>query len=271
MAATTGTSKQAATTGTSKKSVDLKTATKISKSKRGFALTISVTNCTRTAMGKVIPIMNREFRTAVGHCSMIVWVESEENRKSPFATGKFTAESFDEEPLDRVGRMIIEALTRYDQEFRVEQSQRREIQIQRQMDYDQRQKRREEQEARRAESERRYAANERRQAEYERKKQEHEELQPYYSTAADGTTIGTAGTVKVVPSAPWSRKFKARTPKDAPASDEPFPALSDRVQKQIDFNAEHDDDGDYAPAAEPVKVSSFAKPAKASSAWSDEE
>jgi hypothetical protein len=169
----------------------------VSETSRGYSLDLEVSKVSRPALGKVIPVMNREFRSKVEFCTVIVWAETPESRKNKFATGKFTAQSVDEESLHRVAKMIMDALNRHDNQFHIDQDQRQQIQQQKQIEFEQRLARREQIAARKAEEER-------------RRQERH--------------TLG-AIIQKQAPGAPRTRKFESR-------ADE-FPSL---IDKKLDFN-----------------------------------
>lgn len=290
MSTTTNTKIQTSATSSSKaeKKVELKTTVKISKSKSksGYTMTVTIAGCTRTAMGKIIPIMNREYRPTVGSCSMIVWSETEENMKMPFATGKFTAESRYEEPLEQLAKLLVKALTSFDEEVRVNQSQRALIHAQRQLEHQQRQQEYEqrrlllqqrqqryeqEQELRELDrqdylkrQERRAAEKARRTAEYERRKLEQEELAPYIRYGNERYTIADVSLLKIAPDAPRKdRQFRpslATINEEEEEEVEDFPALTTNpVRRRLNFEA-----------TTPVPAAASTASIHESSAWDDE-
>lgn len=294
MSTTTNTKIQTSATSSSKaeKKVELKTTVKISKSKSksGYTMTVTIAGCTRTAMGKIIPIMNREYRPTVGSCSMIVWSETEENMKMPFATGKFTAESRYEEPLEQLAKLLVKALTSFDEEVRVNQSQRALIHAQRQLEHQQRQQEYEQRRLLLQQRQQRYeqeqelreldrqdylkrqerransaAEKARRNAEYERRKLEQEELAPYIRSGNERYTIADVGFLKIAPGAPRKdREFRPSLAsikeEDEDEEVEDFPALSTNpVRRRLNFQ-------------ETTSVAAVASTASIheSSAWDDE-
>lgn len=294
MSTTTNTTIQTSASSTSTSKVELKTTVKISKSKSksGYTMTVTIAGCTRTAMGKIIPIMNREYRPTVGSCSMIVWSETEENMKMPFATGKFTAESHYEEPLEQLAKLLVKALTSFDEEVRVNQSQRALIHAQRQLEHQQRQQEYEQRRLLLQQRQQRYeqeqelreldrqdylkrqerransaAEKARKCAEYERRKLEQEELAPYIRSGNERYTIADVSLLKIAPGAP--RKDRQFRPSLATIQEEEeeeevddFPALpTNLVRRRLNF--------DSSTPTTPVAAASTAS-IHESSAWDDE-
>jgi len=190
-------------------------------------LVVKVENASRTALGKLIRMMNHTIRGEVDRCSMIVWAEAEKSYGwHMFACGQFTASCFCKndpqharDNLKHVGNALQDALEDFDKEFREERQQRLEIKKYRQIEAEQRRQRAQEQQKQ----------NQRRAILEEARRQERALIDSY--TPRHCQTMGDAS-LKIfpigAPGAPRIRRFRARTNAHAVAHDlnEQFQAAS---------------------------------------------
>jgi hypothetical protein len=193
---------------------ELSVSYEIVKTPRGWSLIVSIANCSRKILSMIIPRLNSEIRKQVGACSMIVWTEGDLSRLNKLAKGKITAGSINEEPLERAAKMIIDEITRYDNQVHIDQDQRRQIQEQRRLEFEQRQARKAEFEAKKAQ------------------RQENYTLGAVLLKTPEAVKT-TAVAAAAAPAAPSGRKFEARV--------DEFPPLSQDVKKRIDFDDDDDD------------------------------